>query len=1006
MRKKDREKRSFTTTSQLKVKPLLGLFVKVCYFITPPKHFFCSLLFLLMNNILFAQKDSTLPAVTAPSKADTEAMGTIRGKAKDSVYNFMLTSATVAVYKDADSSLIQYTMPNNFGEFTVNNLPINAPLHLIITHVGYRDYLKKFTISTNKKEIDMGLLYLFQLARDSSGNTMEEVVVKSIAPMRMNGDTLEFNFDAFKAPPNTTVEDQIRRLPGMVIWGDGEITYNGKKIQQILVGGKPFMGSGDPTIATQNLPKDAVEKLQVYQQRDEKNPLDSTMFANIKLKDEKKIGYFGKASAGYGRSPSSGSGGIGSEMYAADGMLSGYNKKLQMAVVSGANNVNKIADGVDALMRNASYKGEGTTLEYQSDFNMRGINKPVMGGARLQYDFIPDPRYQKTSRLNADYFINHGNTNIVNTILENSFLNADTILSRHSNNISFKLSDNQRASANYARSSEGFSLNISASGTLNTDESKNSGNSLQEKTGIGVINRSSSDYESSTNSKNIRAGFSFTKRQPYSYSNQNKRIIPKEFTISYNLSTGEKRGNSKSNSVYEFVNEPQRNRNISRVYDKQDGNNTLHSFGVSYPRLKELIFGKRSFGGINIELSAKYDLLTAQDVNQVRDYDTTLKVYIANIGLSYDRTIVTSDFKPAVQLSKYFYKGLTNRYNKYVSISFNAVQQYYKYNSRSTLTLQNLQRQYQYFVPNASIEYSNHQYGSYENKYSLNYTSNVEYPNIDFWVPLVDIANPLYRPVANSNLQPEYRQTLGFKYNFETRTPKNPWNADLGITVGKAKNNIADSTLYDDGGGRTVYIVNTDGHRYLNSDLSIRKALAVNKNNTFELGIQYHYNLSNDPRYIDKKLNISISRNQGGNFNFSYRFQDVLNLKLEQSLNYFDAEQRGFNNNRFKNSNAYSRAIATLQFPKKLIWSSNITYNRSTIQNTEAINFTIWNASLTYRFFKGDNGEVKFSALDLLRQNKGITNNVDGNVQKQGYTNVLQQYFMLTLSYYPRKFGK
>jgi hypothetical protein len=128
--------------------------------------------------------------------------------------------------------------------------------------------------------------------------------------------------------------------------------------------------------------------------------------------------------------------------------------------------------------------------------------------------------------------------------------------------------------------------------------------------------------------------------------------------------------------------------------------------------------------------------------------------------------------------------------------------------------------------------------------------------------------------------------------------------------------------------------------------------------------------------------------------------------KLEQSLYYNNAEQRGFNNNRFKSNSRYTRAIATLQFPRNLVWSSNITYNRNVADGTDAINFSIWNASLTYRFLKGNQGEVKFSALDLLRQNKGITNNVSGNVQNFGYTNVLQQYFMCTLAYYPRKFGK
>lgn len=46
---------------------------------------------------------------------------------------------------------------------------------------------------------------------------MDEVIVTAIAPMRMNGDTLEFNADAFKLDSNSTAEDFMRRLPGFTV---------------------------------------------------------------------------------------------------------------------------------------------------------------------------------------------------------------------------------------------------------------------------------------------------------------------------------------------------------------------------------------------------------------------------------------------------------------------------------------------------------------------------------------------------------------------------------------------------------------------------------------------------------------------------------------------------------------------------------------------------------------------------------------------------------------------
>jgi hypothetical protein len=940
--------------------------------------------------------------IAVAQSKDTLATGSIKGKVKDSTYNFMLTSATVAVYRDSDSSLLQYTLPNNFGEFTVSRLLVNTPLRLIITHIGYKDFVKKFTIPVDAKELSMGMLYLYQLARDSSGDMLEKVVVTAIAPMRMKGDTLEFNADAFKMDPNATTEDLMRRLPGIVIWGDGEITYNGKKIQQVLVDGKPFMGTNDITIATQNLPKNALDKVQIYQQVDKMNPLDSTMYANLKLKEDKKRGYFGKVSAGMGAST-----GVVStdKRYATDGMLSGFSKKLQMSAVAAANNINKIASNVDALLKNSSYKGEGASLEYQSDFNMRGVNRPIMGGVRLQSDFITDEQFRGTSRLNADYFINHNATDVIDTSLERTFITPDTILSRQSNSSSYNQSDDQRTSVQYERDAEKYLFNISASGTTNADRNKNESNSIQEKTGIGIVNKNSSVSESNNTYKNMQAGFSFTRREPSFYEITNKRV-PAEFAVGYTISIGENSGKSKSQNNYEFTKEPQRNRNVSRVYDHRNSNSVEHKFNVSYPRLKELIFGKRGVGGIHIDLSVSYRLIQNDNNDAVRDLDTTTHDYISNTGLTYSRTETVRDFTPKFRISKRFYKGLTNRYNKSFSINVNAAQQYYSYANNSTQAIQNLDYSYQKFIPDASIEYFNHQFGQYEVEYSLDYKTRANYPTVWQMAPLADAANPLYVPKVNRDLKPEYQQDVNFKYSFTTRTPKNPWNIDAGITLGKITGNIVDSTLYDNGGGRTVYMTNIDGNKYLNGNMNIRKALAINKANTFEFGVRYNNGLSNDPRYIDGKLNTSINRSQGAGFSINYRSKDIVQVKLEQGLGYNNAEQRGFRNNRFKSNSRYTRAIVTLQFPKNLVWSSNITDNRSVAGGANAINFTIWNANLTYRFMKENQAEVKFSALDLLRQNKGITNTIKGNMQNFGYTNVLQQYFMCTLAYYPRKFGK
>ena len=50
--------------------------------------------------------------------------------------------------------------------------------------------------------------------------------------------------------------------------------------------------------------------------------------------------------------------------------------------------------------------------------------------------------------------------------------------------------------------------------------------------------------------------------------------------------------------------------------------------------------------------------------------------------------------------------------------------------------------------------------------------------------------------------------------------------------------------------------------------------------------------------------------------------------------------------------------------------------------------------------------ELKFSAMDVLKQYQNITNSASAYGTTTRITNGLQQYFLLTFSYYPRKFGK
>lgn len=932
--------------------------------------------------------------VSAQSK-DTLQTGNLKGKVKDSVYNFMLTSATVAVYKDADSSLIQFSIPDNFGEFIIQPLPVETTLRLIITHVGYKSLFKKIIIPKAGKQLDLGMLYMYQNT-NAEGNVLDEVVVKAVPPMRMNGDTVEFNAAAFRMDENATAEDLMRRLPGFTIWGDGEITYKGKKINVVYVEGKPFMGSTDPTIATQNLPKDALSKIQVYQQHNEKNPLDSTMYANIKLKEDKKMGYFGKLSAGQGTD----------KRYAVDGMLSGFNPKLQVNTVGALNNINKLAGSTDVLIKNSSFKGEGANMDYQSDFNMRGLNKTVAAGLKVQYDFIPDVKYQKSSRLNTDYFLNSINNEVNNNSVVNNFLKADTILTKHSASVNSNRSTGQTMNTRYAMETEYMTLDVSGSFSGKQSKSVNEGASDQEKTGWGKISSSFSRTENETNDQNLNIGINYTNREISNRRNNYKIRIPAGFTLGYQFSVNNNDGYSRNQTQYISNVNPNDNRSYDRVYDQKDARGTLHTIKVTYPSLTRLLFNNHRLGGVQLGFSASFTLGKDNYTDKVLDLDSLSQKYKINNYLTNLSDFTSSNVQPALTISKIFDKGLTNRYNKQVSINANLRTQYYKMENRSSHDFQNFSHNYSNFIPDAAIEYRNHQYGSYEAAYSINFKTAVTYPGVNSIAPLIDSTDLWNMPIGNPNIKPQYQKDLVFEYTYITRTPKNPLNLDLTIGIGKTDHNITDSATYNDAGVRTVYVINMNGNRYMNGAFGARKLFEIKKNTTLEANGHYTIYISQNPQYINGALNLSKNTDQNIIFYIGFRHKEVINFKVEQGFRVYKSKQEGFNDNQFKSFNSYSRLIGTLQVPQNLVWSSNITFNRSSSNNSKPVNYAIWNASITYRFLTGNRGEIKFAALDLLRKNKAIMNTASANTQTFSNSNVLQQYYMLTLSYYPRKFGK
>lgn len=937
--------------------------------------------------------NKTSPGVSVRDSNSIHFTGSIVGKVRDSTYKFVLSGATVSIYHYVDSSLIKFTIPNDLGEFSLPKIPVNTKLKISVTHVGYTPFEQIFSIDEKAKQKDFGWIYMSQ--NSDKANTLKEVEITSYAPVRKNGDTIEFNPRAFKMDVNATAEDLMRQLPGMVIWGDGDITFNGKKINTLLVDGKPFMGGGITT-ATQNLPKDALDKVQVYSQRNDQNPLDSTLHANLKLTDDAKKGYFGKISTGYGTN----------RRYAIDGMMSAYSKKLQLSTVGAFNNVNKSANDINTLIRNSSYKGEGAGTEYQSDFKKAGTNVSTVAGSRFQYDFQPEINQSNVSRLTGYYFFKHNNEDINSRRITNTLIGADSVLNNNSVEENKNISMNNSFNANYLLQRENFNFNASTDVYLNTSNRESQNIGSQTRTWTPGELSSSTSFNTA---RNTQSKFAFEtkfdhRQQIFDQFKEKKRYLLSDFSINYKLDY-EKSSNDRSNlSTIKSTIQPNLNKTFDRLYET-DTEKISHVVDLDYPNLKKLIFGFANLGGVTLNFKNRL-FFDQQRLNTVvLDVAEGTQQHVENTQLTNNRLEHIYDIRPEIVLSRNFIRGLTNRHNQVFDINISSRMQYFGLKSNAIQQIQDLSYNYKKFVPQASITYRFHQYGSYELGTSLNYDTHVSFPSVERLAPLVDSASLWYLVRGNPRLKPDYTNKLGWKASFESRTPKNPFQIEISIDAKLIDNMIADSVFYDGIGRRINYNVNLDGYKYFHMGGHFRKAYSPNKNYTYRLSFWGNRSVNLVPQYFDNEYALLKNIDNDYDLELSFNYLDIVNVNVKQAVSLYTNSQTN-SSQKYSGSNYYTRLSSSFQLVKSISCASNITFNTNKAKDQESVRYVIWNASLNYRFLQGKNGEIKFSALDLLRQNRSVVNNTNRNVQIFGYNNVLQQYFMISIAYFPRFFGK
>lgn len=917
----------------------------------------------------------------AYSQQKTEALGSVKGIVRDTANNYVLRSATAAIYKanPQDSSLLSYQITNTYGEFNFTNLPLNSPLKLIVNNVGYHVLIKEFSIPAETKALDFKTLVMTERT-----TSLKEVVI-SIPPISMNGDTLEFNAAAFKLDSNAVVEDLLRKIPNIVVWGDNTITVNGREIKKLTVNGKDFFG-GNFKVATQNLSKNVVDKVQVFSTASS-NTLDSTLNMNIKLKKGQEFGYFGKIGAGRGTDG----------RYETDMSINAFSPKMQFGIVAAINNINKLANNVNTILTNSTFKGVGTAIEYRPDFSLGGITRSRAIGSTFTYNFVEKPTYFERNILNVNYFFRDRDTENASTARTITARgNLDKIIDDNINN-NFSNTLGHKVDSKYEWTENNHSLIVNQS--FINDRSQNNIQTLShsrneqdvaisEYSGINAVDENRNTYNLSIN---YLMGQKLLKKF-------------KGLSATYTLGVDNREEERLNQTDFlSFIN-PLSNQRFNRKYntDLKDVDQVLN---FTLNDLKTVFFDRTKFSGFDFSLSNDLKLNTKTEGSVIEDFNPSTSLYEHNRYLTNNVSTNTTEEAPALIVSKSIKSSLSDRFDKQWDFKLMARHLFIFQENRSGKAFQNINRTYSQFAPEASIDYTNRQWGKYHKYYHVSFNTSIKAPTLQQLAPLIDSTSITNILQGNLALLASISRNIQLSYRHEDQTGKNTLNYNFAFNLRYIDNNVVDSVLISDDNRRNIYPVNDSrANNNLSFNANIRKALKL-KTSEFQIGLTTMIGKSKNGAYLNGAYTFSDNLNATIKLNTNFTYKDKIAIEGAQSYSMYSLKQGAFNT-KFNGALSATSLSAGYKLTKKITLNSDITFNRNTSTNTDAINFTLWNASANCRFLKGNNLELKFSALDLLRQNSSIINEGSSTNFTVGTRNVLKQYFMTTVSYYPRHFGK
>lgn len=217
---------------------------------------------------------------------------TLSGIVRDSRNNSTLPYVNVSLRKPADSALVQGTISNEEGRFSISGVSPGTYI-LQATYLGYNTFAKEQLVGSLSAFLDLGVIGLQPDLR-----ALHEVVITAAAAEGVSErmDKKVFSLDKNVSQTGGSVLQAMQNLPGITVQ-DGKIQLRGNNKIAVLIDGKQnaITGFGSQT-GLDNIPASAIERIEIINNPSAKFDANGNAgIINIIYKKNRQEGFNGKA---------------------------------------------------------------------------------------------------------------------------------------------------------------------------------------------------------------------------------------------------------------------------------------------------------------------------------------------------------------------------------------------------------------------------------------------------------------------------------------------------------------------------------------------------------------------------------------------------------------------------------------------------------------------------------------------------------------------------------------